>query len=267
MPASNSALESVRISVEVADAQVVVLGAGAADAADDPVALGVLVGAAQHHRRRAGAERQRGELRQRSSAVVSSPASRSSVASWVQRGALAVDEQRVVDLAGVDHRAGQLDAVDEAEAGVGDVEVQAAGRQAELVVDGDGRAPARGGPADRGVDQQADLARVDAGLGQRLRAGHRRRVDERDVLGPPAALAHAGQLLDHARLACPTRSYVSLSRASNSADVTTTGASTAHTDSTAVLWCRKLALPLIAVPSRVSGSRLRIPPVRCASPW
>ena len=36
----------------------------------------------------------------------------------------------------------------------------------------------------------------------------------------------------------PVRSYVRISRASNSAEVTTTGASTAHTDSTAVSFSR-----------------------------
>ncbi len=48
--------------VEVADAELVVLGAGTADAADDPVPLGVLVGRAEHHRGGAGAEGQRREL-------------------------------------------------------------------------------------------------------------------------------------------------------------------------------------------------------------
>src|SRR5690606_6966684 len=88
-----------------------------------------------------------------------------------QVGGLAVDHQRVVDLAALDHAAGDVHAVDEGEAGVGDVEVLAGVGQAEVA--GHDR---RGRwlevvAADRGVDQQADLVGVDARIGQRLDAG------------------------------------------------------------------------------------------------
>jgi hypothetical protein len=49
--------------------------------------------------------------------------------------ALAVDDNGVVDLAGVDHGAREVHAVDEAQTGIGQVEVEAVGRHAELVVD------------------------------------------------------------------------------------------------------------------------------------
>ena len=60
-----------------------------------------------------------------SSRVASRRGSRSMVLSWISRGALAVHHQRVLDLARVDHRGGELHAVEEAQAGVRDVEVQA----------------------------------------------------------------------------------------------------------------------------------------------
>ena len=56
--------------------------------------------------------------------------------------------------------AGELDGVDEAEAGVGEVEVEAAGRQAELVVDRHRRRRLEVRPRHRGVDHHADLARA-----------------------------------------------------------------------------------------------------------
>ena len=79
-------------------------------------------------------------------------------------GVLTVDHQRVVDLPALQHRGGELHAVDEAEAGVRDVEVLARAGQAERVVHGDGGRRLQVGPTDRGVDQQADVAGV----------GHRR---------------------------------------------------------------------------------------------
>ena len=48
-------------------------------------------------------------------------------------GSLAVDDDRIIDLAGLDHRSGNLDAVEEAEAGVGDVEIEAGRWQPEQV--------------------------------------------------------------------------------------------------------------------------------------
>ena len=136
---------SVAHAVEVADAQLVVLGAGAQDDADQAVPVGVRVGAPEHHRRRARAERQRRELREHVLAR-----SRRAAESRVDGvlldlpRPLAVDDERVLDLARVDHHGGELHAVDEAQAGVGDVEVQAGARQAERVVHGDRPRTARG---------------------------------------------------------------------------------------------------------------------------
>ena len=52
-----------------------------------------------------------------------------------QVGGLAVDDQRVVDLAALDHAAGDVHAVEEGQAGVGDVEVLAVVGQAEVAAD------------------------------------------------------------------------------------------------------------------------------------
>jgi hypothetical protein len=88
-----------------------------------------------------------------------------------------------------------LDAVEEAQAGVGEVEVQAVCRQAHLVVD-----RYRGGglqiaPGDRGVDHDTHLLRPNARFGQRLCTGDSRGVGEAHVIRPPAPLDDAGQLL------------------------------------------------------------------------
>src|SRR5690606_2979037 len=85
-----------------------------------------------------------------------------------QVGGFAVDDQGVVDLAALDHAAGDVHAVDEGQAGIGDVEVLAGVGQAEVAADDRGRGRLEVVAADRGVDQQADLVRVDAGVGQGL---------------------------------------------------------------------------------------------------
>ena len=75
--------------------------------------------------------------------------------------------------------------------------LSAARRQARARVHGDRGRRLEVGAAHRGVDEQPDLRRVDAGLGDRLRPGHRRGVGEGDVVRPPAALADAGEALEH----------------------------------------------------------------------
>jgi len=109
--------------------------------------------------------------------------------------ALAVHDQRVVDLARVDHHGGQVDPVEEAEAGVGQVEVEAGRGQAERGVHRGGRRRLQVGPAHRGVDQQADIGRVHPRLGQRLGACHRGGIGEAHVAWPPPALDDPGQPL------------------------------------------------------------------------
>ena len=199
--------------VQVAHAQVMVLGAGPAHAAVHPVPFRVPVGPTEDHGGGAGAQGQGGELLPQvvggGGGLGQAPEGRL----LDLPGALRVDQQDVVGLAGVDHGAGQLHAVDETQAGVGQVEVQAAGRQPQLVVHGDRGGRLQVGPGNRGVDHHADLGGVDAGLGQRLGPGHRRRVGEGDVLGPPASLADPGQLLDHPRATCrPAHRWPSAAR-------------------------------------------------------
>ena len=60
--------------------------------------------------------------------------------------AFAIDDQGVVDLTGVDHRRRELHAVDEAEAGVREVEVEARGRLVDEI-------RAKGNPEGGGVDR------------------------------------------------------------------------------------------------------------------
>src|SRR5690606_13980710 len=113
-----------------------------------------------------------------------------------QVGGLAVDHQRVVDLAALDHAAGDVHAVDEGQAGVGDVEVLAGVWQAQVAADDRGRGRLEVVAADRGVDQQADLVRVDAGVGQRLHAGQGGGVGGLHLAVPEAAGVDAGDVLE-----------------------------------------------------------------------
>ena len=181
--------------LQVPDAQPVVLAGRPHRPAQEPVPVRVLVRAPEHHRRRAGPEGQGGELGQHvlpGGVGAGQPVEGDLVG---VPGALPVHHQRVVDAPGVDHRGGQLHAVEEAEAGVGQIEVHAGRRQVEHRVHGHrgGRLEVR--PAHRGVDEQADLARVDARLGERLGAGHRRAVGEGHVRRPPAPFGDPGQPL------------------------------------------------------------------------
>ncbi len=86
-----------------------------------------------------------------------------------------------------------------AEAGVGEVEVQAAGRQAELVVHRHRGGRLQIGPGHRGVDHDADLLGPNTRLGQGFRTRHRRGVGESHIVRPPAPFDDPGQLLQHAR--------------------------------------------------------------------
>ena len=185
---------------------------GAAHAAGDAVALGVLARPAQDHRGGARAERQRGELQLEvlgRRVVAGEPLDRVALQT---AHALGVDEQRVVHLAGVDERAGELDAVEEAEARVRDVEVEAAGGQPELVVHADRVRRLDAGPADGGVDQQPDLGGVDA---RPRPAPWRRPSRPRRRTSRPRATSVARsrpRAARSSRASCPVRSYVRISR-------------------------------------------------------
>ena len=145
-----------------------VFGAGTHHAADDPVRPGVLVRRAQDGRSGSGAQGQRGELAVEVLAGRLGPLQPGQGGLLRGLGILAVDDHRVLDLARVDHVGRQGHAVDESEAGVGEVEVHGGRRQAESVVDLHRDRRFEVAPRDGGVDQQANLGRFDAGLGQGL---------------------------------------------------------------------------------------------------
>src|SRR5690606_5894340 len=113
-----------------------------------------------------------------------------------QVGGLAVDDQGVVNLAALDHAAGDVHAVDEGQAGIGHVEVLALVAQAQVAGDDAGRGRLQVVAADRGVDQQADLVRIDAGVGQRLHAGQGGGVGRLDVPVPQAPGIDAGDVVE-----------------------------------------------------------------------
>ena len=52
---------------------------------------------------------------------------------------------------------------------------------------------------DRRIDEQADHSRVDTGVGEGLRPGHRCSIGKRHIGRPPAPLTDAGEALEHAR--------------------------------------------------------------------
>ena len=160
-------------AVEVADAQFVVLRARPCDAADEPVSFGMFVEAAQHGRRSTGSEGERSELGEHVGGLgagLLEPFDRGLLG---VAAALAVDDQRVVDRAGVDRRCGDLHAVDEPEARVADVEVQAARSELQLMVHRARHRRLEVVLAHRGGDQHADALRIDACGVERRLAGHR----------------------------------------------------------------------------------------------
>ena len=159
-------------------------------------ASGALLEAAEHHRGGARAEGQARELLVdvlRHLRRLLQPLDRRLVR---EPRALAVDDQRVGDLAGVDRGRSEVDRVDEAETRVAEVEVEAAGREAEMVMDGAGDRRLEVVAADGGVDHHADLGAVDSGGLDRLLAGERGGLVEAHLLGPPATLGDPGELLE-----------------------------------------------------------------------
>ncbi len=165
-------------------------------------ACGLRVEAAEHHRRRARAERQARELvvdvgrdlrrapaggRSSSAACGAHPSPSTIRAYGIWPASIAV-AARWIALTKPRHALPRS-------------KLRQPGREAEMVVDGAGDRRLEVVPADRGRDEHADLGAVDAGRDDRLLAGERRRLVEAHLLGPPAALGDAGDLLEQARAA------------------------------------------------------------------
>ncbi len=149
--------------------------------------------ATDHCGRSAGAQRQGGELGEEIRHRCIGRLEPLESALLGVTAALAVNDQGVIDLAGFDHRPGKLQRIQEPEASVGEVEVEAPTRKIEVVVNGDCRRRLEPVPAYRGVDEQPDVIRPNAGgldgLGPRGRSG----VGEEITLRPPASLPDAGE--------------------------------------------------------------------------
>ena len=124
--------QAVRVglhAIEVADAQLVVLRSRTGHAADEAVGVGVLVHPADDRRCGTRTERQRRELGEHVGGFGRRPLETGDRGLLREAAAFTVDDQGVVDLAGVDRRGGDLHAVDEPETGVADVEVETARRR------------------------------------------------------------------------------------------------------------------------------------------
>ena len=119
-------------------------------------------------------------------------------------GILTGDDERVLDLSGVDHVRSQGHAVDEAQAGVGDVEIHRLRAQTDARVDADGHRGFEVLTRDRGVDHQSDRVGGDPSLGEGLLASGDRTVGELIRLIPVAsrvdsrnALQQPGRQVEH----------------------------------------------------------------------
>ena len=137
-------------AVDATDAQLVVLRGRPRDAADQPVGARVQVRRAEDRGGSARTERQGRELLEELLARGRPARSAASMRGLLRRArVLAVDDDRVPDLARVDELGRERHAVDEAEARVGQVEAERARRQA-TARSGCGRRPtARGTSASR----------------------------------------------------------------------------------------------------------------------
>jgi hypothetical protein len=155
------------------------------------------VGAAEHHCRGARAQRQRGQL----AAVVFLGDARQQHALHGlfidQVAGLGVDHQRVLDVAALDHAAGDLHAVDEGQARVGDVEVHAGVGKPEVAAHDAGGGRLQEIARHRGVDQQADLLARNAAFEQGLFGRQRGGVRGLHATVPQAAGVDAGDVAEH----------------------------------------------------------------------
>src|SRR5690606_29700165 len=174
-------------AVQVAHAQLVPLVGRAGHAALVARRVGHQLGAGQHHGGGAGTGGQRGEL---VAQLLGGDVRGHHALQGLfidQVGAFAVDDQRVVDVAAFDHARGHVHAVDEGQAGIGDVEGDAVVADAQVAGNDGGGGRLQVVAADRGVDQQADAVGGYAGVFQRLAPGHGGRVRGLGALVPQAA--------------------------------------------------------------------------------
>src|SRR5690606_17836616 len=126
-------------AVEVAAAELVPLGGRAGHAAAIARRARGELGARQHH---GGGTRAEGERGQFVAEVLFGGVGAAQALDGLfigEVGGFAVHHQGVVDLAALDHAAGDVHAVDEGQAGVGDVEVLAFVAKAEVAADDAGR--------------------------------------------------------------------------------------------------------------------------------
>ena len=210
-------------------------------------AAGVLVGPAEDRRGGTRAEGEGGELAHEAVAADVAAEQAFDRVDLDLVGVLAVDDDRVADLTGLDHVRREAHAVHEPEARVGDVEVDGGARQAQAVVQahGDRRLEVLAGH--RGVDEQADLGGLDSGLGQRAPSRRDRRVVGRLVGGPVAALEHAGDALQQPPGSLSRRS-ADARRSSMSSDVVTRLGRVLATDNSETLSKRVVAFPATGPP-------------------
>src|SRR5699024_4580470 len=182
--------------LHVRHAELVVLGAGARLGVVSPVAFGVRVRRAEHGGCGPGAQGQRGELvvEVRTGGGLRVQAVHGAALDLLD--VLGAHDEGVPDLPGVDHARGHRHRIDEAEAGVGDVEVHRAAGQAQGVVDARGHGRLQVLTGDGGVDQQTDLVAHDPGLGHGPLGGqHDSLLPSVLAVTPPAALVHARHAL------------------------------------------------------------------------
>ena len=113
--------------------------------------------------------------------------------------ALAVDDQDRPGMARLDGHGADLHGVDEAEAGIAEVVVDALGPESQSEVHRTGHAGFEVVLAHRGRDQKVHLGRGDSGQLEGPHTGLGRRLVEGDLLGPPAALDDAGHRFEESR--------------------------------------------------------------------
>lgn len=185
-------------ALERTDAKFVMLRRSPEEATLHPVAARVLRMATDHHRRRT---RTQGEGRK----VLEQIHDRRVFGEQPLdgrlmdlAGAFAIDDKGVIDLASLNHRACDLNAVEKAQARVRNVEVHAGRRKPQQVVHGDRARRLEPLTAHARIDHQPDAASIDTRRRERLLARHRCRLHERHTLGPLAALADTGERLEQA---------------------------------------------------------------------
>ena len=147
----------------------------------------VAIGATKNHRHSARSERQRREVVAKGLHVTVGILEALERLFDDEARALAVDDEAVVELPSLDHVADDVDAIEERETRVSEIEVSARLGEAEIAVHDARRGRLDVVAANRGVHEHADSRSIDAGGLEGTLGSHRRGIARHDAFVPESS--------------------------------------------------------------------------------